>query len=211
MSGYVALRTFFNPVARKPLTQILLTSGAAFRPAAVGFQQQRFYAEKQVFKRDKPHCNVGTIGHKSTIGTYGFFRSMRFTSRNTVLRGAAQMDGAILVVAATDGAMPQTREHLLLAKQIGVNHIVVFINKVDAADAEMVELVEMEIRELMSEMGFDGDNVPIIKGSALCALEGKSPEIGAEAVMKLLAEWGNCAYTPKYELGLHATDAGLRL
>lgn len=110
------------------------------------------------------------------------------------------MDGAILVVAATDGAIPQTREHLLLAKQIGVNPIVVFINNVDAADAEMVELVEMEIRELMSEMGFDGDNVPIIKGSALCALEGKSPEIGANAVMQLLAEVDKYVPTPTRDL-----------
>lgn len=74
------------------------------------------------------------------------------------------MDGAILVVAATDGAMPQTREHLILAKQIGINHIVIYINKVDAADAEMVELVEMEVRELLTEMGYDGDKVPIVKG-----------------------------------------------
>lgn len=103
-----------------------------------------------------------------------------------MITGASQMDGAILVVAATDGAMPQTREHLLLAKQIGVKHIVVYINKVDAADAEMTDLVEMEIRELMSEMGFDGDNVPVIRGSALCALEGKSPEIGADSILKLL-------------------------
>lgn len=96
------------------------------------------------------------------------------------------MDGAILVVAATDGVMPQTREHLLLSKQIGVEHIVVFINKVDAADSEMVDLVEMEIRELMSEMGYDGDNVPVIKGSALCALEGNKPELGVDAVKDLL-------------------------
>lgn len=81
-----------------------------------------------------------------------------------MITGTAQMDGAILVVAATDGVMPQTREHLLLAKQIGIQHVVVFINKVDAADAEMVELVEMEIRELMTEMGYDGDNIPVIKG-----------------------------------------------
>lgn len=81
-----------------------------------------------------------------------------------MITGTAQMDGAILVVAATDGVMPQTREHLLLAKQIGIQHVVVFINKVDAADEEMVELVEMEIRELMSEMGYDGDKVPVIKG-----------------------------------------------
>lgn len=95
-----------------------------------------------------------------------------------MITGTNQMDGAILVVAATDGAMPQTREHLLLAKQIGISHVLVFINKVDAADAEMVELVEMEIRELLTEMGFDGENLPVIKGSALCALEGKEPEIG---------------------------------
>lgn len=98
------------------------------------------------------------------------------------------------------GVMPQTREHLLLAKQIGVKHIVIFINKVDAADKEMVELVEMEIRELMTEMGFDGDNVPIIAGSALCALEGKNPEIGADAVMKLLKEVDAYIPTPVREL-----------
>lgn len=82
-----------------------------------------------------------------------------------MITGTAQMDGAILVVAATDGVMPQTREHLLLAKQIGIQHVVVFINKVDAADQEMVELVEMEIRELMTEMGYDGDKIPVIKGT----------------------------------------------
>lgn len=85
-----------------------------------------------------------------------------------MITGTAQMDGAILVVAATDGVMPQTREHLILAKQIGIQHVVVFINKVDAADQEMVELVEMEIRELMTEMGYDGDNIPVIKGK--CSL-----------------------------------------
>lgn len=84
-----------------------------------------------------------------------------------MITGTAQMDGAILVVAATDGVMPQTREHLLLAKQIGIQHVVVFINKVDAADQEMVELVEMEIRELMSEMGYDGDKIPVIKGKCV--------------------------------------------
>lgn len=82
-----------------------------------------------------------------------------------MITGTAQMDGAILVVAATDGVMPQTREHLLLAKQIGIQHVVVFINKVDAADEEMVELVDMEIRELMTEMGYDGDKIPVIKGN----------------------------------------------
>ncbi|VVC37400.1 Hypothetical protein CINCED_3A018584 [Cinara cedri] len=105
-----------------------------------------------------------------------------------MITGTNQMDGAILVVAATDGAMPQTREHLILAKQIGVNHIIVFINKVDAADSEMVELVEMEIRELLIEMGFDGENIPFIKGSALCALEGREPEIGEKSIEALLNE-----------------------
>lgn len=117
-----------------------------------------------------------------------------------MITGASQMDGAILVVAATDGAMPQTREHLLLAKQIGVKYIVVFINKVDAADQEMTDLVEMEIRELMSEMGFDGDNVPVVHGSALCALEGKSPEIGSDAILKLLDQIDTFIPTAEREL-----------
>lgn len=105
-----------------------------------------------------------------------------------------------MVVAATDGAMPQTREHLLLAKQIGVEHIIVFINKVDAADAEMVDLVEMEIRELMTEMGFDGDNLPVVRGSALSALEEKSPEIGQQAIEQLLKEIDSYIPTPQRDL-----------
>ncbi|KAI4461295.1 elongation factor tu-related [Holotrichia oblita] len=113
-------------------------------------------------------------GHTDCPGHADYIKNM--------ITGAAQMDGAILVVAATDGVMPQTREHLLLAKQIGVQHIVVFINKVDAADKEMAELVEMEIRELMTEMGFDGEKVPVILGSALCALEGTKPEIGSSNI-----------------------------
>ena len=96
------------------------------------------------------------------------------------------MDGCILVVAATDGTMPQTREHLLLAKQIGIKKIVVFINKADAADAEMIDLVEMEIRDLLTEFGYDGENTPVISGSALQALEGKNPEIGENKVKELL-------------------------
>jgi elongation factor Tu len=84
-----------------------------------------------------------------------------------MITGTSQMDGAILVVGATDGVMPQTKEHILLTKHLGVKDLVVFVNKCDAADDEMIELVEMEVRELLSEMGFDGDNVPIIKGSAL--------------------------------------------
>lgn len=89
-----------------------------------------------------------------------------------MITGTAQMDGCILVVAATDGQMPQTREHLLLARQIGVEHVVVFINKADAVeDKEMLELVEIEIRELLTEFGYDGENTPVVVGSALCALE----------------------------------------
>jgi elongation factor Tu len=103
-----------------------------------------------------------------------------------MITGTAQMDGAILVVAATDGTMPQTREHLLLAKQIGITHLVVFINKADAADSEMLELVEMELRELLQEYGFNADETPIVTGSALCALEDREPKLGREAVKKLL-------------------------
>lgn len=98
------------------------------------------------------------------------------------------MDGCILVVAATDGAMPQTREHILLAKQIGVEKMVVFINKADASDEEMLELVEMEVRELLAQYGFDADNTPFIKGSALCALEGKNPELGKDRIKELLEQ-----------------------
>jgi len=103
-----------------------------------------------------------------------------------MITGAAQMDGAILVVSAADGPMPQTREHILLARQVGVPALVVFLNKMDLADPDLVELVEMEVRELLSKYGFDGDNIPIIKGSAVCALEDKQPEIGEQAVLKLM-------------------------
>ena len=104
-----------------------------------------------------------------------------------MITGAAQMDGAILVVSAADGPMPQTREHILLAKQVGVPSIVVFLNKVYMVDdAELLELVEMEVRELLSSYGFPGDDIPIIKGSALAALEGKDTELGTQAIMKLM-------------------------
>jgi elongation factor Tu len=104
-----------------------------------------------------------------------------------MITGAAQMDGAILVVAATDGPMPQTREHILLAKQVNVPNIAVFINKVDEVDdEELIDLVEMEIREELSKNGFDGDNVAVIMGSALCALNDKKPEIGRNAVLRLV-------------------------
>nr|XP_002731781.1 PREDICTED: elongation factor Tu, mitochondrial-like [Saccoglossus kowalevskii] len=104
-----------------------------------------------------------------------------------MITGAAQMEGAILVVAADDGQMPQTREHLLLAKQIGMEKIVVYINKADVVDAEVLELVEMEMREVLSEFGFDGDNSPIITGSALYAMEGRDPKLGEESIKALLA------------------------
>jgi elongation factor Tu len=110
-----------------------------------------------------------------------------------MITGAAQMDGAILVVSAADGPMPQTKEHILLAKQVGVPTMVVFLNKVDQVDdPELLELVELEIREELSKRDFDGDNIPIISGSALAALEDKNPEIGHDAVLKLMAavdEW----------------------
>jgi elongation factor Tu len=104
-----------------------------------------------------------------------------------MITGAANMDGAVIVVAASDGQMPQTREHLLLARQVGVQKIVVFVNKVDALeDPEMLELVEMEMRELLNTYGFEGDETPIILGSALCALDGRRPEIGVEKIDELL-------------------------
>jgi elongation factor Tu len=104
-----------------------------------------------------------------------------------MITGAAQMDGGILVVSATDGPMPQTREHILLARQVGVPQLVVFMNKVDLVDdAEILELVELEIRELLSSYDFDGDNIPVIPGSAVCALNGTNEEIGRGAVLKLM-------------------------
>ena len=105
-----------------------------------------------------------------------------------MITGAAQMDGAILVVSATDGPMPQTKEHILLAKQVGVPTMVVFLNKVDLVDdEEILELVEMEIREELSKRDFDGDNIPIIRGSATCALSGSDAKLGTEAVLALMA------------------------
>ncbi|MGB9154155.1 MAG: elongation factor Tu [Alphaproteobacteria bacterium] len=103
-----------------------------------------------------------------------------------MITGAAQMDGAILVVSAADGPMPQTREHILLARQVGVPAIVVFMNKMDMADPELAELVEMEIRDLLTKYSYPGDTTPIVRGSALCALEDKSPELGEQAIMKLM-------------------------
>eukprot|EP00798_Chlamydomonas_sp_ICE-L_P008545 gene8545-33976_t len=104
-----------------------------------------------------------------------------------MITGAAQMDGAILVVSATDGPMPQTREHILLAKQVGVPSLVVFLNKCDAVeDEELLELVEMEVRDLLTFYKFPGDDIPIIRGSALCAMEGKNPDLGSKAILSLM-------------------------
>src|ERR1700734_1590352 len=192
---------------------------------------------KAKFERNKPHCNIGTIGHVdhgktsltaaitkvlaetggATFTAYdqidkapeekarGITISTAHVEYETANRhyahvdcpghadyvknmitGAAQMDGAILVVSAADGPMPQTREHILLARQVGVPALVVFLNKMDLADPDLVELVEMEVRELLSKYGFDGDNIPIIKGSAVAALEDKTPEIGEQAVLALM-------------------------
>src|ERR687894_815082 len=103
-----------------------------------------------------------------------------------MITGVAQMDGAILVVAAADGPMPQTREHILLARQVGVPYLVVFMNKVDLVDdEELLELVEMEVRELLSSYEFPGDDIPIVKGSALAAVENKTPEIGENSILAL--------------------------
>ena len=104
-----------------------------------------------------------------------------------MITGAAQMDGGIIVVSATDGQMPQTREHLLLARQVGMKKLVVFINKVDqVSDPEMLELVDMEMRDLLSTYNFDGESTPIIMGSALAALEGRDPEIGEKKILELV-------------------------
>ncbi|KAI9841843.1 MAG: translation elongation factor Tu, partial [Thelocarpon superellum] len=118
-----------------------------------------------------------------------------------MITGAANMDGAVIVVAASDGQMPQTREHLLLARQVGVQKIVVFVNKVDAIeDKEMLELVEMEMRDLLTTYGFEGDETPIILGSALCALEGRQPEIGVEKIDALMDAVDAWIPTPQRDL-----------
>lgn len=137
------------------------------------------------YKTDKRHyAHVDCPGHADYI--------------KNMITGAASMDGAIIVVAASDGQMPQTREHLLLARQVGVQRIVVFVNKVDAIeDPEMLELVEMEMRELLSSYGFEGDDTPIIMGSALCALDGRRPEIGVEKIDALLDSVDEWIPTPE--------------
>jgi elongation factor Tu len=189
---------------------------------------------KEKFERNKPHVNVGTIGHvdhgKTTLTAAitkvlgsavdfanidkapeererGITISTAHVEYETdarhyahvdcpghadyvknMITGAAQMDGAILVVNAADGPMPQTREHILLARQVGVPALVVYMNKVDQVDdEEILELVELEVRELLSEYGYDGDEIAIVKGSALAALEGRDPEIGENSIRELMA------------------------
>ena len=126
------------------------------------------------YESDKRHyAHVDCPGHADYV--------------KNMITGAAQMDGAILVVSAADGPMPQTREHILLARQVGVPYIVVFLNKCDMVDdAELLELVEMEVRELLEKYGFPGDATPIIRGSALKALQGEASEFGTEAIQKLM-------------------------
>src|SRR5260370_14194118 len=193
---------------------------------------------KEAFKRDKPHVNVGTIGHvdhgKTTLtaaitkvlNKKGMAEVREYDSIDNateekergitintahveyssekrhcaqvdsrghadyvknMITGAAQMDGAILVVSAADGPMPQTREHILLARQVGVPALVVFLNKVDMVeDPELLDLVELEVRELLNKYEFPGDKIPIIRGSALMALEGKDPKLRKEAILALM-------------------------
>ena len=193
---------------------------------------------KEKFERNKPHCNIGTIGHvdhgKTTLtaaiatvlSKKGMAKAMAYDMIDkapeekargitistahveyetkarhyahvdcpghadyvkNMITGAAQMDGGILVVNAADGPMPQTREHILLARQVGVPALVVYLNKVDMVDdAELLDLVEMEIRELLSKYDFPGDDIPVIKGSALAALEGRDQAIGEDSIMALM-------------------------
>ena len=195
---------------------------------------------KAKFERNKPHCNIGTIGHVdhgktsltaaitkvlaetggATFTVYdqidkapeekarGITISTAHVEYETKARhyahvdcpghadyvknmitGAAQMDGAILVVSASDGPMPQTREHILLARQVGVPALVVFMNKCDMVDdPELLDLVEMEVRELLSSYQFPGDDIPIVRGSALMALENKEPKLGHDAILELMSK-----------------------
>src|SRR5918999_825897 len=135
---------------------------------------------KKKFERNKPHVNIGTIGHIDCPGHADYIKNM--------ITGAAQMDVAILVVAATDGPMPQTREHILLARQVGVPRIVVFLNKIDTVDdPELLDLVELEIRELLTKYEFPGDEIPIVRGQSKDALEnpaGDGP--GAKSIDELM-------------------------
>ena len=199
---------------------------------------------KAKFERNKPHVNIGTIGHvdhgKTTTTAaitkyFGDFKAydqidrapeekargitistshVEYETENrhyahvdcpghadyvkNMITGAAQMDGAILVVSAADGPMPQTREHILLGRQVGIPFMVVYLNKVDQVDdEELLELVEMEVRELLSSYDYPGDDIPIIKGSALAALEGRDKEIGEDSIRALLKAVDDYIPTPE--------------
>ncbi|RJF88397.1 elongation factor Tu [Oleomonas cavernae] len=204
---------------------------------------------KESFKRTKPHCNIGTIGHvdhgktsltaaitkvlaESGGATFTAYDQIdkapeerargitistahvEYETKNrhyahvdcpghadyvkNMITGAAQMDGAILVVSAADGPMPQTREHILLARQVGVPSLVVFLNKCDMVDdPELLELVELEVRELLSSYQFPGDDIPVVKGSALCALNDSDKKLGHDAIIELMAAVD--AYIPQPE------------
>ena len=202
---------------------------------------------KEKFQRNKPHCNIGTIGHVdhgkttltaaitmvlskvggATAKSYADIDAapeekargitintahVEYETKNrhyahvdcpghadyvkNMITGAAQMDGAILVVSAADGPMPQTREHILLARQVGVPALVVYLNKVDQVDdPELLELVEMEVRELLSSYEFPGDDIPIVKGSALAAVENRDAPIGEDSINELMTQVD--AYIPQ--------------
>jgi elongation factor Tu len=163
------------------ITKVLAKAGGAvFTPfdqidkapeeRARGITISTAHVEYQTAKRHYAH--VDCPGHADYI--------------KNMITGAAQMDGAILVVSAADGPMPQTREHILLARQVGVPALVVYLNKMDMADPELVELVELEVRELLTSYQFPGDEIPIIRGSALCALEDRNPELGEKSILALM-------------------------
>lgn len=135
---------------------------------------------------------VRHYAHTDCPGHADFIKNM--------ITGASQLDGAILVIGATDGVMPQTKEHITLTKQLGVKDLVVYINKCDAADEEMIELVEMEVRELLSELGYDGDGIPVIKGSALHAVEDKDEKLGKQSILELMEAVDTAIPTPERQL-----------
>ena len=146
--------------------------------------------------------NASTIEYETEARHYGHVDCPGHADYvKNMITGAARMDGGILVVSATDGAMPQTREHILLCKQVGVKSIVIYLNKCDIIDdEEMHELVEMEVRELLSQYDYDGDDCAFIKGSALCALNGTDPELGANSIEALLQAMDETFSVPEREI-----------
>ncbi|MFN9253886.1 MAG: elongation factor Tu [Holosporaceae bacterium] len=168
-----------------------LTAGITMTLAKAGGAVARSYADIDSAPEEKARgitINTAHVEYETANRHYAHVDCPGHADYvKNMITGAAQMDGAILVVSAADGPMPQTREHILLARQVGVPAIVVFLNKVDMVDdPELLELVELEVRELLSKYDFPGDEIPIIRGSGLCAVEGRNPEIGEEAVLKLM-------------------------